>query len=290
MLTRASIRQTLSPANAQALEADLRARESQLELALSTFFEGNAPPKALLKQLVAVTLPLRLTLMPTLERIGAKHERVDAFGAKQSTPGLTRSQSIAVVTACLNAAWPEFDWTPLQRLVAHVTLAVGTAEKTTSTDHTRVINLKAAETWGEGLKLVEREADRVRHQQHGEREPAPAGICGASFEAWILSAEAQFHVALQMVRAVLPEQAAHAPGGGAHTPGGGGATPGAKRPGQINDHLADWQSAFPGVCAFNFLNHRGCQKGDACPHAASHALPIPDQSKLDKFKSDFGFK
>ena len=286
MITRASIRQTLSPGNAQALEADLRAREVQLERALQAFFEGNAPPKTLLKQLVAVVLPLRLTLTPTLERIGAKHERVDAFGAKQSTPGLTRSQSIAVITACLNAAWPEFDWQPMQRLVSHVSLAVGTAEKTTSDDHKRVINLKAAETWGDGLKFIEREADRLRHQQQGEREPVPKDICGGSFETWILSAEQQFNSSLQMVRAVMPEQRII----NTATPGGGAGPIGGKRPGQINDHLSDWQAVFPGTCAFNFLNHRGCQKGDSCPHAASHSQPIPDQHKLDKFKSEYGFK
>lgn len=288
MITRASIRQTISPGNAQALEADLRAREVQLERALSNFFEGNAPPKTLLKQLVAVVLPLRLTLTPTLERIGAKHERVDAFGAKQSTPGLTRSQSIAVITACLSAAWPEFDWQPMQRLVSHVSLAVGTAEKTTSDDHKRVINLKAAETWGDGLKFIEREADRLRHQQHGERDIVPKDICGATFGTWILTAEQQFNSSLQMVRAVMPEQRLTNTTNA--TPGGGASLHGAKRPGQINDHLSEWQAVFPGTCAFNFLNHRGCQKGDSCPHSASHAQSIPDQTKLDKFKSDYGFK
>ena len=50
VLTRQSIRPTLTASNTQALEADLRARETQLERGLTPYFEGNAPPKALLNE------------------------------------------------------------------------------------------------------------------------------------------------------------------------------------------------------------------------------------------------
>ena len=171
--------------------------------------------------------------------------------------------------------------------MSHVSLAIGTAEKTTSPDHTRVINHTAAETWGDGLKLIEHGADYLRHQSYGESEPVPRDVCGTSFVPWLVSVERQFNSTLHMVRAVQPEQQPPA----THTANPAGkANDGVKRPGSINDHFSDWLAVFPGVCAFSFLNQRGCQKGTSCPHANSHDQPIPDQAKLDKFKAEHGFK
>jgi hypothetical protein len=283
MVTRACIRGTISPNNVQALDADCRAREAQLERALTTYFDGAPPPRALLKTMQATVLPLRLTKVPSLQAVCKVYESTDAFGNKLKTLGLTHSTGLSVLAAAFAAAWAELNWAPFGELVSFIAMAVGTADRSTDDDQKRVILHLAAETWSEGLKRGEHGADLLRCASHAPTGGAPLEIFGSGFSGWLESNVASFRATTRLATVWGTFSANRAPSSSLAESGS------KKTPGKINDHIAEWQSFFPGVCAFHHLNHKGCSRGDDCPHKDSHKKPISDQSKLDKFKQDHGF-
>ena len=282
--TRLGVRPALSPENVTACTADITARERQVQLALTRAFHGNEPHESLLKRFQATALPIRCTLMPNLATCGETKTMTDFIGRKRTTEALNLLDSADLIRSTLEAAWPEFDWTPLGELVQLFRSLMGWAEKAAESNPASAkasgLQRLATDILYQGLQLIEKNADVFRYEDGPEDATPSRDICQAvTFRPWLHEKEARIHDMINMAEVFAPPTTTDIcqPVGGPAT-GAKGKT-GVKT---LNDALPAWHLAFPNVCIFHHCHPKGCNN-EQCPHKASHEQTL-DTDKLAEFK------
>ena len=299
-ITQQAVRSCIDAKTASALNADATARASAIEKAATRFFGGQPPPDKLLKLLTQVTLCLRATKLPSLADVAKAQSTVDTFGKTSKGVGMGFGQAAALLLSVHRAAWPEFDWQPFDQLVDAVRIITDVATNESQAAPTRDAALRlCAKTWGMALKRMEKAADGARLALFLPADLRSIPILGAGAEDWIEAELSNFNDNLGLFAALASSNSGGGGGGGGVGAGGasgvgaggvGGVGPQlqATAAGNLNFAMKPWMAEFPGVCLFAHVSDRGCNRGDSCPHAASHTATL-DAEKVKAFKAKHGF-